>query len=548
MDATDEYASLWKHAVEKFEKNHGQKLPQYTEATRDRTPDDILTEAGDKFTKFRDNGKILRSAVKPCMDSVSRLSEVLGQTLQLVYPPAQAITAAVVVFIKVVMIFITFSHLTIIALMRVHSKGCEQVSTNYDAMEDLLDNYQHILERTETLARLKPSDNLKRLIVDILVQFLNVVDLAVNAVKSGRRRAFFKSLVFKKDTKIEKALGEVEKLLRREEASVNLAILTKTHAVQESTERHYSAVSSTTIHRWLNPINQIEKYEEVLRQRSEGTCQWFLEDQTFSNWKEKPNSRLWFHGKMGAGKTMIRYVKTLAIKKKIGLKNFSTTAIENLSRLPGLVAYYYFQFDQKETLSEHSLIRSLLAQLKTINSTPLKTLHKALDGATQPSISQLQKALEQIVSSAKCPIYIVIDALDEYVQRVDHVYPERDQPLLSLLGETVSWNAPNLHMMVTSRDEPGIEKVIKKAGFMDIKVSTPSIDKDIALYVKAELSKDKWRQWDLSLREKVQERMLKKGNGMFRLVVSHFELLEQAGTDEDVEWFVENLPDTLRQT
>src|SRR2546423_3629801 len=102
------------------------------------------------------------------------------------------------------------------------------------------------------------------------------------------------------------------------------------------------------IERWLSPPDPSTNYNKALRQRQEGTGNWFLQSHAFAKWKTQRNSFLWLYGIPGCGKTIL-----------------SSTIIEDLkrtlSRQPLL--YFYFDFNDTDKQTLDSMVRSLMSQL-----------------------------------------------------------------------------------------------------------------------------------------------------------------------------------------
>src|SRR6266498_4426590 len=131
---------------------------------------------------------------------------------------------------------------------------------------------------------------------------------------------------------------------------------------------------------------------------------------------------------------------------------FSSTIIEDViessrSFPTCAVAYFYFDFADKEKQQVSNLLCSLIAQLlaqTTPTAEVLETLYlRSQHGQQLPDTDGLSKSLKEII---KMPhqTYMIIDALDECTDRGE---------LLKLIEEIVSWKSGNLHLLATSRRE-----------------------------------------------------------------------------------------------
>ncbi|KAJ6503950.1 hypothetical protein C8R45DRAFT_575414 [Mycena sanguinolenta] len=60
------------------------------------------------------------------------------------------------------------------------------------------------------------------------------------------------------------------------------------------------------LEKWLeSPPKMTGKQHETEKLRSQGTSEWFFEDEKFIEWKDKPGV-LWIEGPSGAGKSVLR--------------------------------------------------------------------------------------------------------------------------------------------------------------------------------------------------------------------------------------------------
>ncbi|KAH8832823.1 hypothetical protein DL96DRAFT_682322 [Flagelloscypha sp. PMI_526] len=111
------------------------------------------------------------------------------------------------------------------------------------------------------------------------------------------------------------------------------------------------------IQAWLKPLDQVEKHESAIEARTEGTCEWFLDHSSFTNWQDNPKSFLWVHGGMGTGKTTL----------------FSS-AVEFLSNVEGVLAYYYFDVRDSTSLTVRAMLVSLVCQAISTNWEPCPSI------------------------------------------------------------------------------------------------------------------------------------------------------------------------------
>ena len=145
----------------------------------------------------------------------------------------------------------------------------------------------------------------------------------------------------------------------------------------------------------------------------------------------------------------------------------SSTIIQDIETMQdaGQASLGYFYFDFRDASKQHrrDLLNSLLFQLSA-RSVPrcdiLSRLHAAHDGGTrQPTDQELTKCLKEMLTLPdQCPIYLIIDALDESPDSSGIPSPRED--VLRLVTELVELHFPDLHICVTSRPQVDIGAVL----------------------------------------------------------------------------------------
>ena len=129
------------------------------------------------------------------------------------------------------------------------------------------------------------------------------------------------------------------------------------------------------------------------------------------------------------------------------------------------MGYFYFDFRDASKQHRRDLLNSLLFQLSA-RSVPrrdiLSLLHAAHDcGARQPTDQELTKCLEEMLTLPdQCPIYLIMDALDESPDTSG--IPSPREEVLRLVKELVELHLPDLHICVTSRPQVDIRVVLER--------------------------------------------------------------------------------------
>ncbi|KAH8813598.1 ankyrin repeat-containing domain protein [Flagelloscypha sp. PMI_526] len=275
---------------------------------------------------------------------------------------------------------------------------------------------------------------------------------------------------------------------------------------------------------WLKPIEQVGKLESSNRTRGPTTCKWFLEHPIIEEWIQT-GGVCWFHGGMGTGKTFIM-----------------SHLIQTMICQGYTVAYYYFEFTNPSTLSEEALLRSLVFQLSSIHlQTSLALYEKHRGGASEPQLAILLDCIVELAGQSKQPFYVVIDALDELP------LPQRKQ-LFKTLEPISTVNSPNMHVIVSSRDEIDITSGLGDLAQHKLDVLHGKVRHDIAVFVDQGLSDEKWKDWPPDLIERMRIVLNERAAGQFRMVACQLELLYKTETIGDLEARLFALPKKLADT
>ncbi|KAH8813583.1 ankyrin repeat-containing domain protein [Flagelloscypha sp. PMI_526] len=275
---------------------------------------------------------------------------------------------------------------------------------------------------------------------------------------------------------------------------------------------------------WLKPVDQVSKLESSTRVRGPTTCEWFLEHPIIEEWI-RTGGLCWFHGGMGTGKTFIM-----------------SHLIQTMIQQGHVVAYYYFEFTNPSTLSEEALLHSLVFQLSPIHPQTILALHeKHQGGATGARVTTLLDSIVELMGRSDRPFYIAIDALDE-------LPPTRRMELFKILGRMSVVASPNMHIVVSSRDEIDIISTLGDLAQHKLDVLDGKVRHDIAVFVDQELRVEKWKHWPPDLIERMRISLNERAAGQFRMVACQLEVFHRAQTSSDLESRLVMLPRKLADT
>ena len=182
------------------------------------------------------------------------------------------------------------------------------------------------------------------------------------------------------------------------------------------------------------------------------------------------------------------------------------------------LAYFFFDFRDKEKQSVRNFLTSILIQLSAHLDCRkiLSHVYRAHgNGTQQPSIDLLKYCLcKMLLVAAQQPVYVIIDAIDECPNFSG--LPTPRAVLVDLLEEVVELRIPNLHICITSRPDIDIKIVLEPLAYSTISLHGESgQQKDISDYVcKTVNSNRKMRRWRDKDRKLVVEVLSEKADGM----------------------------------
>ena len=127
------------------------------------------------------------------------------------------------------------------------------------------------------------------------------------------------------------------------------------------------------------------------------------------------------------------------------------------------MAYYYFDFRDDKKQDRYGLLSSLILQLASESDSCcdiLSKLYSSNNRARSPTVITLKKCIKDMLSlPGQCPIYIVVDALDECPTSSRR--PSTRREVMELVKELAGLKLPNVYLCVASRPEIDIQRVLE---------------------------------------------------------------------------------------
>lgn len=184
----------------------------------------------------------------------------------------------------------------------------------------------------------------------------------------------------------------------------------------------------------------------------------------------------------------------------------SSTIIKNLQEHGLNPAYWYFRFDHITSQDVSKMLRSIIRQLSFF---PLPVAIQALldrhnQHASEPSLEELITALNHIFEIFDGDIFIVLDALDECPNADKD--RTRDQ-LLHCIKCLVTNGPSNLHLLVTSRPEPDIQRELGSVASYSFDIER-LIKCDVEKHVELALEGYRLASWTTDVKDQIRKRLL----------------------------------------
>lgn len=220
---------------------------------------------------------------------------------------------------------------------------------------------------------------------------------------------------------------------------------------------------------WLEPPDPSTDAHSAAQKRHPGTGAWFLEDETYRNWRSFQNSFLWLHGESGCGKSVL-----------IGSVLHDLRAYY---QPPRALLYFFFTFSDAKKQTMWSLLCTMVVQLY-IQSPASRKIAEQLytdcqDGNQKPIEHDLSSTFKDMLRVTGHDTAVVIDALDECTTR---------STTAQLLKEIRELDAHHIHILVTARTSLDVKTTF--ARWEQLPMQKSAIDKDISTFVSDLLRTD----------------------------------------------------------
>lgn len=251
------------------------------------------------------------------------------------------------------------------------------------------------------------------------------------------------------------------------------------------------------ITKWLKPSDPWTNHESARKLHKQGTGEWLLQTKKYQAWKSGEDQCLWLFGGTGCGKTVLCSTAIEDMK----------TYCEGKSNIGH--AIFYFSFSNERKQSYQDLLTSFVAQLGH-REPAFSILQQMYDNINCKSLGQkeLEKVLHIALASYE-QVFCHLDALDEC--------PEGNGVRQRMMDgiERLLRQAPNVYLIATSRNEPGISNFMDRLDAKSVRLTDKIVDPDIQRYVSMQLGHiPRLARLDAATKDLVEKTLTGKANGM----------------------------------
>jgi len=184
------------------------------------------------------------------------------------------------------------------------------------------------------------------------------------------------------------------------------------------------------------------------------------------------------------------------------------------------VAYYYFDYKDKDKQGVRGLLSSLLSQLCARSQDSYDILQSLYgihqNGLEQPNEGDLFQTLKKVLELRHHGrVYIVMDAVDENPNT--HGIPTPREDVLQLIKELVDLRHPDIRICVTSRPEEDIKMALERSASHDVSLHAQEGQRsDIIDYIRSvvEFDRNIQQKWRAEDRKLVVDSLSKNAKGM----------------------------------
>ncbi|RGP60303.1 hypothetical protein FLONG3_10911, partial [Fusarium longipes] len=279
----------------------------------------------------------------------------------------------------------------------------------------------------------------------------------------------------------------------------------------------------------LNPQRNLD---QSIKWRQPTTGTWLLESEELKDWLTIPGSRLWLKGIPGGGKTILAGAVIQEALARV------STELRALG-----VAFFFCDYKDENTHSPISILGAIVHQLALQHDdafeqleTYYQELHPERALTQSPDIDELRATISRMCEKFN-HVFIILDGIDECQDETESV---------ARTIEDLANCTDNTSIAIFSREEDEIQTALDD-NFQNIIISART--EDIKTYIRAEMtvreSLGRLVVKDATVKERIEDELVRRANGMFRWVACQLDYMSELWTDTDRLEALNHLPATL---
>lgn len=288
--------------------------------------------------------------------------------------------------------------------------------------------------------------------------------------------------------------------------------------------------------KWLLGGESDDQLNSVTSAITEGTGQWFIQNEKYKQWKDGELHNLLCPGTAGVGKTVLVAI----VVRDLHLARHVSQDIG--------IAYYFRRHQQKVAhLREHmlsSFLAQLIRQTRTVPPQVLKLYHQLHPHGRQASRTELTIALFEVAKLFK-RVHVVVDALDEWPHEELHGSDFTDS---ILNGQR---QARNVFLLMTSRPEAPLLERLRHSMQTHSEIHITATNDDIERYLMENLAEIHClNNDDQNTRRHIISKVTSAADGSFFLARLHCHSLKDVANRVQLNKKVDQLqrgPDALNE-
>ena len=455
----ERFQTIWQDALKEYKKRtdhdlvNDKKIQKWSKIQTAEGFSQALDENDLGLKHYRDKHKKTRDMLKACVSPIQAVGSVATSALSLTpFAPAATVFSAGLFLIN----------------------ACENVSTAYDCVQELLRQCQEFTQRLELYAKAEIKGYFLKTVTAILSFLLEVFGQCEEVIQNASRFSqYWKGIFGLKNEILSGSVAKLKKEFEYEGQWVFAQVFLEGHEIalmiskmasqqgQDQDRQRQAGLQAAISSIPLGPIDIATRQADECRKSRDSPPKWIYEDNKYQSWLDGTTADdrwLWGFGNAGAGKTSLVSYLTDAWQSHTELSesagrsthyvNGNAGGVQQRPIQRSAVALFYCSYRFKEEQRPDAVFQSLVGQL-------LQQLQESNRDRAEKCVRQVEKLntgrpnaalnwtaiLDNVISEFQ-QTFIVIDALDEN----ESGYGE----LILRLGRLTS---QSLKLFVTSRDE-----------------------------------------------------------------------------------------------